>query len=85
MRVGVKIDGRERIVAYIPEYAAYLLNKLQMGSDGKVAYERIKGKRLWILGLEFGEKVLYKKRSLPSGGLVQRSCGRDGVMECLLG
>ena len=62
LRLGRKLDARERIVAYIPEYASYLLNRLHRGSDGKVAYERIKGKKPSVLGLEFGEKVLYKKK-----------------------
>jgi hypothetical protein len=61
-RMKRKVDTRERIVAFIPEYATYLLNRMVVGADGKVAYERIKGKKLTLLGLEFGEKVLYKKR-----------------------
>ena len=36
-RLGRKLDARERIVAFILEYAAYMLNRLQKGSDGKVA------------------------------------------------
>ena len=59
-RIGRKLDARERIVAFIPEYAAYLMNRLMQGKDGKVAYERIKGKKPTILGIEFGEKVLFK-------------------------
>ena len=59
-RLGRKLDARERIVAFIPEYAAYLMNRLCQGDDGKVAYERIKGKKPTILGVEFGEKVMYK-------------------------
>ena len=43
-RLGIKIDARERIIAFIAEYAAYLRNRLRKGEDGKVAYERIKGK-----------------------------------------
>ena len=31
-----------------------------MGKDGKVAYERAKGKKHSVLGVEFGEKRLYK-------------------------
>jgi hypothetical protein len=61
-RMKRKVDTRERIVAFIPEYATYLLNRMVVGADGKVAYERIKGKKPTLLGLEFGEKVLYKKR-----------------------
>jgi hypothetical protein len=59
-RMGGKLDARERIVTFIPEYAAYLMNRLEKGKDGKVGYERVKGKKPTVLGLEFGEKVLYK-------------------------
>ena len=59
-RLGRQLDARERIVAFIPEYAAYLMNKLFVGEDGKVAYERVKGKKPSVLGIEFVEKVLYK-------------------------
>ena len=41
-RIGRKIDARERIVAFIPVYAAYLINRISQGTDGKVAYERIR-------------------------------------------
>ena len=64
-RVGQTIDAKEPMVTYMPEYAAYLLNRLQVGKDGKTAYERTKGKRSTVLGLEFGEKVLYKLK--PEG------------------
>ena len=59
-RLGIKVDARERIVTFISEYAAYLMNRLEIGKDGKVGYERIKGKRPTVLGLEFGEKVMSK-------------------------
>eukprot|EP00973_Karenia_brevis_P035664 4920734-Karenia_brevis.AAC.1 len=44
-RLNRDIDARERIVAFIPQYAAYLYNRLHRGDDGKVSYERVKGKR----------------------------------------
>ena len=31
-----------------------------MGKDGKVAYDRARGKKTIVLGVEFGEKLLYK-------------------------
>jgi hypothetical protein len=31
-----------------------------VASDGKTPYERVKGKRGEMLGLEFGERVLWK-------------------------
>ena len=57
-KLGTKVDAREPIVTYMPEYAAYLLNRLEVGKDGKTAYERTKGKRSQVLGVQFGEKVL---------------------------
>ena len=68
-RLGFSIDARERVVAFIPEYAAYLLNRLQRGRDGKVPYERLKGKKPTVLGVEFGEKVMYK---LKAGGRLEK-------------
>ena len=37
-----------------------MVNRKNVGTDGKVAYERIKGKKPTMMGIEFGEKVLYK-------------------------
>ena len=54
------VDTRGRIVAFIPEYAAYWVNRMIVGTDGQVAYERIKGKRPTIMGIEFGEKYCIK-------------------------
>ncbi len=62
-RLGIKVDARERIVTFIPECAAYLMNRLETGKDGKVGYERIKGKKPTVLGLEFGEKIFYKVKT----------------------
>ena len=60
-RLGRHLDVRERIVAFMPEYASYVLNRLSVGQDGLVAYERIRGKKPTVLGLEFGEKLAYMK------------------------
>eukprot|EP00973_Karenia_brevis_P050890 7067860-Karenia_brevis.AAC.1 len=51
-----EVYAKERIVAFIPNYAAYLYNRLHRGEDGKVAYERVKGKKPTVVGVEFGEK-----------------------------
>ena len=59
-RMGRKIDARERIVNFSPEYASYLMNRLEVCKDGKVAYDRAKGNKPTVLGVEFGEKLLYK-------------------------
>ena len=63
-KLGKALDARERIAAFVPEYAAYFLNHLMLGEDGKVPVERSRGKRRQIVGLEFGEKLLYHRRKV---------------------
>ena len=41
-RYVVKIDIGHPIVTWLCEYASYLLNRLEVGRDGKTSYERIK-------------------------------------------
>eukprot|EP00973_Karenia_brevis_P088151 12222065-Karenia_brevis.AAC.1 len=60
-RLGREVDAKERIVALIQAYAAYLYNRLHRGDDGKGPYERVKGEKPSVLGIEFGEKVLYMR------------------------
>eukprot|EP00973_Karenia_brevis_P037381 5153238-Karenia_brevis.AAC.1 len=59
--MGKEINAKERIVAFIPAYAAYLYNRLHRGDDGKVASERIKGKKPSVVAIEFGEKGFVQK------------------------
>ena len=61
--LGRAVDAKEPIVTYMPEYAAYLLNRLEVGKDGKTPYERCKSKKAQVLGVHFGEKVLYKVKA----------------------
>ena len=60
-RLARKLDARERIVAFIPDYAAYLFNRLAKGENGKLEFERVKGNKPKILGLESVEQDMYKK------------------------
>ena len=61
-RIGKRISAERRIVKFMAEYGAYLLNRLEVGKDGKTAYERVRGKKGRVLGVEFGEKLLWKVR-----------------------
>ncbi len=54
MRLNRDWDAKERIVVFIPEYAAYLQNRLLIGEEWKVAYERARGNKPSVYGLEFG-------------------------------
>ena len=62
-RIGETLSPVEPIAQFIPEFGAYLYNRLVVGKDGKTAMERAKGKKATVIGLEFGEKLLWK---LPS-------------------
>ena len=62
-RIGQEIDAGANVVTFLAEYAGYLLNRLEVGQDGKTAYERTKGKAASVLGIEFGEKLLWKKKA----------------------
>ena len=61
-RIGRKVEVEEKVVAFMAEYAAYLLNRLKIGEDGMTAYERSRGKKATVLAVEFGEKLLWKVR-----------------------
>ena len=43
-----------------------MVTRAEVGRDGKTPYERLKGKKAKLQGLEFGEQVLWKRR--PEGG-----------------
>ena len=49
-RMGSKVDSRDRIVTFILEYAADLINRLEIGQDGKTAYARTRGKKPIAVG-----------------------------------
>ena len=66
-RIGVGIPSDHDVLPWIVEYAATIVNKGQVGSDGKTAYERLKGKPAHLSGLEFGERILWKS-SVPARG-----------------
>jgi hypothetical protein len=77
--VKTKIDDEHPIITWLAEYAAWLLNRFEVGRDGKTAYERMKGKSAKVQGTEFGEKLLWKRRPVK-GSLEKLTClWDDGV------
>ena len=58
----VRIAVEHPILTWLCEHAAYLLNRLEVGHDGKTAYVRMKGKRATVLGIEFGETIMWKQK-----------------------
>ena len=65
-RMGETLEIGDAIWPWLIEYASYLLNRREVSHDGKTAYERLRGKSAKVLGVEFGETVMWKRR--PIGG-----------------
>ena len=58
-RIGTRIPPDARILRWLVEFAAYLMNRCDIGSDGKTPLQRLHGRRENTPILEFGEKILY--------------------------
>ena len=65
------IPDRHAIWPWLLEYAGYLLNRCNVGADGKTACERTKGKEAHFPDHELGEVILWKKKRMrgPLGNL----------------
>ena len=49
------------VIGFLVEYAAFLLNRFEVGKDGRTSFERCKGERARTVGMKFGESVMWKK------------------------
>ena len=67
-RIKEKLSVRHPLFAWLVEFCADLYNRLQVGSDGKTAQQRLKGTHSNQVMVEFGTAVLFRVC-----GKVQRS------------
>ena len=79
-RVGVDIRGTSNILPWMVECASVLINRYLVRKDGKTAYERLRGKKSKMLGLEFGESVLFRRISLSKQTRKARQPLADGTL-----
>ena len=75
----VEIPYNHLVICFMIEYAAFLLNRFEVGHDGRTAFERCKGKKAKTMGIEFGEAVLWKKVSSVGALGKLSSSWDDGV------
>ena len=61
----VKLDPENALWTWLVEYSGWLVNRAEVGHDGRTPYERLKGKKARLPGMEFGEAVMWKRR--PTG------------------
>ena len=62
----VDVSHRHAVFPWMLEYAAHLLNRYEVGRDGRTAFERLKAKKAKPLGMEFGELVQWRTRPIGS-------------------
>ena len=67
-RKGNRVPPDARILCWLVEFAAYLMNRCDIGSDGKTPLQRLHGRRDNRPILEFGEKILYMPAKPARGG-----------------
>ena len=70
-RLGERIAVDHPAIAWLIEHSVDLLNKCQMGKDGRTPYERLKGKRYGGTFMDFGCPVMLRVTDKPQGGLMQ--------------
>ena len=69
----IELQTEHAVWCWLAEYAGWLVNRAEVGHDGKSAYERNKGKKAKVPGLEFGEGVLWKRKRM-GGPLGKLTC-----------
>ena len=67
-RTGARVPPDARILCWLVEFAAYLMNRCDIGSDGKTPLQRLHGRRDNTPILECGEKILYMPAKPARGG-----------------
>ena len=75
----MKLVVEHRIWPWLVEMVGWMMSRADVGADGKTGYERCKGRRARLLGMEYAETVLWKRRR-KEGPLGKLSCmWEDGI------
>ena len=61
------------------EFAGTVVNRYEVGRDGKTPFERLRGKQSRLIGLEFGEKVNFMRTAVGVRMAKLDSLWSDGV------
>ena len=78
-RVGAQIPSNHNILAWLVEFAGTVVNRYEVGRDGKTPFERLRGKQSRLIGLEFGEKVNFRRTAVGVRMAKLDSLWSDGV------
>lgn len=56
------IPDEHPVLTWMTEHASVVVNKCFLGADGKTAHERLRGKKATVLGVDFGEGIVYRTK-----------------------
>ena len=62
-----------------------LLNRFEVGADGRTAYEMNKGKKATTMGIEIGEAVLWRRKKIGGALGTLTSLWEDGIYLGIMG
>ena len=79
-RIATKIASNRNVLSWLVEFAGVLINRYEVGKDGRTPYERSRGKKSKLLGLEFGEKLNFRRNRAPENLAKLECLWEDGVL-----
>ena len=79
MRLEVRIPSNHNILSWLVEFAGTVVNRYEVGRDGKTPCERLRGKQSRLIGFEFGEKVNFRRTAVGARMAKLDSLWSDGV------
>ena len=79
MRLQTEIMSSHNILSWLVEFAGVLINRYEVGRDGKTPHERLRGKQSRLLGLEFGEKLNFRRSPIGTKMAKLDTLWSDGV------
>ena len=78
-KIGGSVPSKHPLMAWLVEHVADVVTKYLQASDGRTAYERLFGKRVHEESLEFGERVMWRKRRAADTRVVLDPRWAEGV------
>ena len=70
-RLKCKVPCVHLIMSWLVEHAADVLNRYNIGLDGRTPYQRLKGRKFMGHMLEFGSSVMFRVSGKVAGGVMQ--------------
>ena len=59
-KLGRKVNPQSPAMTWVIEHVGQIITRMKIGADGKVPYERVKGKKPSTIMLPILERVMYK-------------------------